>query len=109
MEETVVEKINIPHMDKYIKQFKALTDEKRVTIIHLLAINGEECVCDLEAKLLLPQSKLSYHLSILLKAGLIEKEQRGTWSYYSLNEKEIDHLLSEELCCVLKPPKEDGC
>lgn len=109
MKETVVEQVALPNMEKYIQQFKALTDEKRMMIIHLLAVNGEECVCDLEEKLTLPQSKLSYHLSILLKAELIKKEKRGTWNYYSLNEQEMDHLLSEELCCVLKPPKEDCC
>ncbi|TWJ65736.1 Arsenical resistance operon repressor [Bacillus paralicheniformis] len=53
----------------------------------------------------MPQSKLSYHLKILLDAGLITKEAKGTWSYYSLNEKEINHLLSEELCCLFRPSR----
>ncbi|MEH7234427.1 transcriptional regulator, partial [Bacillus safensis] len=48
-------------------------------------------------------SKLSYHLKILLDADLITKETRGTWSYYSLNEKEVNHLLSTELCCLFRP------
>ncbi|MDQ0929365.1 DNA-binding transcriptional ArsR family regulator [Bacillus atrophaeus] len=51
----------------------------------------------------MPQSKLSYHLKILLDAELIHKETKGTWSYYSLHEKEINHLLSEELCCLFRP------
>jgi ArsR family transcriptional regulator len=93
----------------YIKQFKALADEKRLMIIHILATENEACVCDLEDRLDLPQSKLSYHLGILLKAELIEKETRGTWSFYSLNEGNINGLLSEELCCVLKPSNGTCC
>jgi ArsR family transcriptional regulator len=51
----------------------------------------------------MPQSKLSYHLKILLDAGLILKETRGTWSYYKINEQGINHLLSPELCCLFRP------
>ena len=48
------------------------------------------------------QSKLSYHLKILLDAGLIVKETKGTWSYYDLNDAEVNNLLSEELCCIFR-------
>lgn len=109
MEKMMTENEFMPDFSRYIQQFKALSDEKRIKIMHLLAIGGEECVCDLEEKMALPQSKLSYHLNILRKAELIKKETRGTWSYYSLNETELDSLLSEELCCVLKPAKDACC
>ncbi|WP_335871494.1 ArsR/SmtB family transcription factor [Bacillus sp. 2205SS5-2] len=86
----------------YEKKFKALSDHKRLHIMHALTQAGELCVCDLTEKLLLPQSKLSYHLKILMDANLILKETRGTWSYYRLNQKEVNHLLSEELCCMFR-------
>ncbi|HYE10254.1 MAG TPA: ArsR family transcriptional regulator, partial [Patescibacteria group bacterium] len=49
------------------------------------------------------QSKLSYHLKILLDTNLINKEERGTWSYYNINQSEIKKLLSEDLCCIFRP------
>lgn len=86
----------------YEKKFKALADQKRLHILHEITTHGEVCVCDLGEKLALPQSKLSYHLKILMDAGLILKETRGTWSYYRLDHQEMDHLLSEELCCLFR-------
>ncbi|QTN01496.1 metalloregulator ArsR/SmtB family transcription factor [Sediminibacillus dalangtanensis] len=86
----------------YEKKFKALADKKRLHILHEITQYGEVCVCDLADKLGLPQSKLSYHLKILMDAGLIDKETRGTWSYYTLNNPQINHLLSEELCCLFR-------
>ena len=48
----------------------------------------------------MPQSKLSYHLRILLDAQMITLETRGTWSYYELNHAVVNRLLSPELCCI---------
>ncbi|ARI77822.1 ArsR/SmtB family transcription factor [Halobacillus mangrovi] len=86
----------------YEKKFKALADQRRLHILQEITNHGEVCVCDLSEKLHLPQSKLSYHLKILMDANLIEKETRGTWSYYTLNHSEMNHLLSEELCCLFR-------
>ncbi|WP_160037056.1 ArsR/SmtB family transcription factor, partial [Paenibacillus sp. An7] len=52
----------------------------------------------------IPQSKLSYHLKILHDAGFIQKETRGTWSYYRINENEVNKILSPELCCIFTKP-----
>ena len=87
---------------KYEQKFKALADQKRLHILHQITEYGEVCVCDLSEKLDIPQSKLSYHLKILADAQLIYKDTRGTWSYYTLNHSEMNHLLSEELCCLFR-------
>jgi ArsR family transcriptional regulator, arsenate/arsenite/antimonite-responsive transcriptional repressor len=65
--------------------FKALADPHRVRIVNLLA-NADEpvCVCDLMPPLGLSQGTVSFHLKKLLDVGLLEREQRGTWAYYSL-------------------------
>ncbi|MBM7647394.1 ArsR family transcriptional regulator [Bacillus ectoiniformans] len=88
---------------EYEKKFKALADQQRLKILNLLCEAGSECVCDLSEKMDMPQSKLSYHLKILLDADLVTKETKGTWSYYQLNQPIINHLLSEELCCLFRP------
>ncbi|WP_062048108.1 metalloregulator ArsR/SmtB family transcription factor [Bacillus sp. JCM 19034] len=86
-------------------QFKALADSRRLHLLNLLSIRGEMCVCDLTKELDIPQSKLSYHLKIMTDANFLHKETRGTWSFYSINEKHVDSILSEQLCCILKPSK----
>ncbi|MDQ0338084.1 ArsR family transcriptional regulator [Caldalkalibacillus uzonensis] len=87
----------------YEKKFKALADRKRLEILYQLCKKGKICVCDMCELFDMPQSKLSYHLKILLDAGLIDKETKGTWSYYGINTEAIKHLLSEELCCLFRP------
>ncbi len=84
------------------KKFKALADQKRLEIMYELCQRGQTCVCDLTEIFEMTQSKLSYHLKILLDAGLIVKETKGTWSYYDLNDAEVNNLLSEELCCIFR-------
>ncbi len=88
--------------EKYETKYKAVADKKRLHIMNILCQQGSMCVCDMVPLIGMPQSKLSYHLKILLDAEIIVKESRGTWSYYSLNQKEVDNLLSEELCCIFR-------
>ncbi|MGX4584560.1 ArsR/SmtB family transcription factor [Paenibacillus chitinolyticus] len=87
----------------YEQKFKALSDKSRLKIIFELNQRGKVCVCDLTELLGLPQSKLSYHLKLLLDVNLITMERIGKWNYYELNEKEIKGLLSEQLCCIFYP------
>jgi ArsR family transcriptional regulator, arsenate/arsenite/antimonite-responsive transcriptional repressor len=66
--------------------FKALADPHRVRIVNLLAAAGRPlCVCDFPGELGIGQPTVSHHLKKLLVAGLVDREQRGTWAYYSLN------------------------
>ncbi|GAB1801476.1 arsenical resistance operon transcriptional regulator ArsR [Priestia megaterium] len=94
---------------QYEKKFKALADQKRLEIMYELCQRGQTCVCDLTEFFGMSQSKLSYHLKILLDANLIVKETKGTWSYYDLNDKEVNHILSEELCCLLRKDTSKSC
>lgn len=87
----------------YENKFKALADQKRLHILNLLCRQEKISVNDLCDVIGMPQSKLSYHLKILLDANFITKETQGTWSYYRINEKEINHILSPELCCLFRP------
>ena len=63
--------------------FSALADRNRVRIVSMLLQAGEACcVCDLEPQLGVGQPTVSYHLKKLLDVGLLERERRGTFSYY---------------------------
>ena len=48
--------------------FKALCDEKRLSILELLK-GGEKCACVLMEELNIAQSALSYHMKILCESG----------------------------------------
>ena len=103
-EEILLQDISLDTVyEKYELKFKAIADKKRLLIMNILTQKGAMCVCDLAPMVDMAQSKLSYHLKILLDANIITKETRGTWSYYELNQTELNHLLSHELCCLFKP------
>jgi ArsR family transcriptional regulator len=73
--------------------FKALSDPKRVRIVNLLATSAEPvCVCDITAHIGLTQPTVSFHLKKLTEAGLLAREQRGTWAYYSIERTVIGRL-----------------
>jgi ArsR family transcriptional regulator len=75
--------------------FKALGDPGRVRIVNLLATAGEAvCVCDLTPQLDLAQPTVSFHLKKLVRAGLLEREQRGVWAYYRVNREALERLAS---------------
>jgi ArsR family transcriptional regulator, arsenate/arsenite/antimonite-responsive transcriptional repressor len=66
--------------------FKALADPARVRIVNLLATNAAAvCACEFVPALGLAQATVSHHLKKLTDAGLLEREQRGKWAYFSLN------------------------
>lgn len=65
---------------------KALADRRRLRIVNLLLEAGGEavCVCEIQPLLGLSQGTVSYHLRLLVEAGVIAREARGTYSYFSL-------------------------
>lgn len=64
--------------------YKALGDETRLRIVHLLARRGELCVCEVETILSISQSKASRHLNYLKQAGVVDDRRDGTWVHYRL-------------------------
>lgn len=66
---------------------KALADPNRLQILAIIANseNHEVCVCDLTEPLGLTQPTVSHHMAKLVASGILNKEKRGTWSWYGLN------------------------
>ena len=78
-------KLAEPEAGELAQLFSALGDKTRVRIVNLLVEAGEACcVCDLEPELGVGQPTVSYHLKRLIEVGLLEREKRGTFSYYRL-------------------------
>jgi ArsR family transcriptional regulator len=66
--------------------FKALADPARVRVVNLLATSDEPvCGCELVPALGLAQATVSHHLKKLTEAGLLDREQRGKWAFFSIN------------------------
>jgi ArsR family transcriptional regulator, arsenate/arsenite/antimonite-responsive transcriptional repressor len=64
-----------------------------VKIVNLLATKSEPvCACEFEPALRLSQPTVSHHLKRLTEAGLLEREQRGKWAYFSLNPEASSQL-----------------
>ena len=65
--------------------FGALADPARVKIVNRLANAGEPvCACEFEPLLGLSQPTVSHHLKKLTEAGLLDRERRGKWAYFSI-------------------------
>lgn len=75
-------------------RFKALADPVRVRLLSLVATapDGEICACDLPEALDRSQSTVSHHLSQLVSAGLLHREQRGKWAWFR-----VDHHVLGDL------------
>jgi ArsR family transcriptional regulator len=66
--------------------FAALSDPARVKIVNLLATSDRSvCACEFVPALGLSQATVSHHLKKLTDAGLLDREQRGKWAFFSLN------------------------
>ncbi len=72
--------------ERLASQLKALADPNRIKLVSMLATSpsGEVCACDLPAALGKSQPTTSHHLKLLVDSGLVEREQRGKWAWFTL-------------------------
>ena len=70
---------------------KALADPTRLRLVSLIANaeSGEVCACDLPALLDRSQPTISHHLSQLVKAGFLDREQRGKWAWFRIRPERL--------------------
>lgn len=72
-----------------VEIFKALAEDSRIRILSML-LEGEMCVCEIEACLKMTQSNASRHLTTLRKSGILESYKKAQWTYYKINNKFIE-------------------
>lgn len=73
-----------------LRIFKALSEEPRVRIIHLLMLNKELSISDVEHILDFTQTKTSRHLIYLKNAGLLGSRRVDQWMFYYILEEYIE-------------------
>ena len=73
---------------------KALADPVRLRLVSIIATAeaGEVCACDLPTLVDRSQPTVSHHLSLLVKAGVLEREQRGKWAWFRLRRERLAAL-----------------
>src|ERR1700758_2784803 len=73
---------------------KVLADPARLRLLSLIQAQsgGEACVCHLTEPLGLSQPTVSHHLKVLLQAGLVERDQRGSWAFFRVREEPLRAL-----------------
>jgi len=76
------------------KVFKALSDNTRQQILHLLE-GHERSVGEIVGEFSLSQPTISRHLSVLKEADLVVDKRRGQNVIYSLNESALSNSMQQ--------------
>lgn len=86
--------LSAPAAEDLAGAFKVLADPTRLRLLSLIANapGGELCACDLPALVDRKQPTVSHHLSILVDAGLLRREQRGRWAWFRLSPERLGVL-----------------
>jgi ArsR family transcriptional regulator len=73
---------------------KAVADPARLRLLSLIQAQPghEACVCHLTGPLGLSQPTVSHHLKVLHRAGLVERDQRGSWAFFRVREEPLAAL-----------------
>ena len=72
--------------ERHATLLKAVADPVRLQLLSIIRAseNREACVCDMTEAVGLSQPTVSHHLKIMTEAGLLRRERRGTWAWFSL-------------------------
>lgn len=74
--------------------FKACADESRLRILHLIFMNGEMCITDLEKILDFTQAKTSRHLIYLKNSGILSYKRYNHWVFYQIKD-EVGDIIKQ--------------
>ncbi len=92
------------------KIFDALSSTTRRKILAYLSASAMNAG-EIAARFDISKPSLSKHLDILENAGLIAREKRGQFVYYSLIEKNLANTLNgflQTVCPVSRPLRKDS-
>ena len=74
-----------PERRLLLLQLKALASPTRLRILELLQERGEETVTDLARDLRMTQPRVSWHLGLLRRGGLLRQRRQGRQVFCSLD------------------------
>ena len=73
---------------------KAVADPVRLQLLSVIrsSQDSEACVCDLTAAVDLSQPTVSHHLKILTDAGILTRQRRGSWAWFTLVPSRLEQI-----------------
>lgn len=90
----LAEPMDRPTAEGLARLLKAVADPARLQLLALIRAGGEACACDLTGPLGLSQPTVSHHLKVLTEAGLVTREQRGTWAWFAVVPERLAEIAS---------------
>ena len=75
----------------------ALGDPIRLQLLTLISDDptGEVCACDLHPAVARSQPTVSHHLRVLTEAGLLRRQQRGKWAWFSIDTEGLAEVIDD--------------
>lgn len=75
------------------QMFKVLGEPMRLSILCMI-VNQDEavCACDVPFALGISQPTASHHLKKLTDAGILSREQRGKWAWFSIEPDALNEV-----------------
>lgn len=95
-------------MKDVVKIFKALGDENRLKILHIIGTQ-EICACKLLEYLEIGQPTLSHHMKILCDSGIINSRKDGKWTHYKIDKDTIKHTADYIQTALFRDAAVQGC
>ncbi|MGH9107374.1 MAG: ArsR/SmtB family transcription factor [Acidimicrobiales bacterium] len=94
-----------PALGQVVNTCRALGHPLRVSLVAFLcsAPRGGAYVCELVAYLQRAQPTVSHHLKVLVRAGVVKCEPRGTWAWYQVVPERLAQL-SQQLADFIAVP-----
>ena len=86
-----------------VQLFKAMSDEARLRILHLLYRNKEMCISDLELTLDFTQTKTSRHINYLKNSGIVSFRKEELYIFYFVKE-EMEDVVRQFVELLEKDP-----
>jgi len=74
--------------------FKACADESRIRILHLIYMNGDMCISDIERILDFTQAKTSRHLIYLKNSGILSFRRYNHFVFYQIKD-EVAEIINQ--------------
>ncbi len=93
-------------MEHTVEILRAVAEPTRLRLLTLLGVGGELSVSELVRVLGQSQPRLSRHLKILTKAGLLERLSEGSWAFYRLVQSGVGAESARSILSLL--PKDDA-
>ena len=83
-------------LEAQVEHFKALGDITRLQLALIVkqAAPSPVCACNFPEAFGMSQSTISHHLGKLVKAGVLERQKRGKWAYFTLNPNFDQNILA---------------